>query len=87
MGFSLLYLEIGATNSYLKCPVQLSVAGLKGVVFFSLEFSHALLLLDLASYRQVKDQIYGKMQSEEEVVRQLREKQPSAGEFTEGIGG
>lgn len=50
VGFSPLYLVIGATNSYLKCPVQFTVAGMKGVDFFSLGFSHALLLLDLASY-------------------------------------
>lgn len=47
--FSPLYLEIGDTNSYLKCPAQLTVAGMKGVDFL-LGFSHALLLLDLASH-------------------------------------
>jgi len=61
VGFSLLYLEICATDSYLKCSVQLLVAGMKGVDDFSMAFSHALLLLDLASYWQVKDQVYGKM--------------------------
>lgn len=50
VGFSPLYLEICATKSYVKCPVQLTVAGMKGVDLFSLGFSHALLLLDLASY-------------------------------------
>lgn len=53
-------LGIGATNCFLKRPVQVTVAGMKGVDF-SHGFFDALLLLDLASHRQVKDQVSGKM--------------------------